>query len=126
MNLRLFKISILLLKYITVIEAIIVSIMLILTINNANGLFFESVCVHSIIGFVLMIIQSYLLKFCNLYRAFLTYNFIVYQCIVYNRYFGFHNYEKPIKIFFILCGIGLFAILFKNVKHFFSCEIENR
>lgn len=126
MNLKLFKISMLLLKYITVLESVIVSIMLILTVNSSNGLLFESLCVHSVIGFVLMVIQSYLLKFCNLYRGFLTYNFIVYQCIVYNRYFGLYNYEKAVKIFFILCGIGLFALLFKNVKHFFSCEIENR
>lgn len=114
MNLDLFKFIIKFLKYYVVIGSII------MTIHCACLLFGYDLWIADILtglsigGFISLLLSSYLLKMCNLYRAFLLHQCIVSCCISYEDNIGFGQYLFPSLLFVFGFGLILILILIKN------------
>lgn len=114
MNLKLFKIITNFLKYYVVLGSIIMTIHCICLLFGYDLWIVDILVGMSLGGFLSLLISSYLLKMCNLYRMFLTHQLIVSCCISYEDNIGFGNLFLPFLLFDLIFGIILIVILIKN------------
>lgn len=65
---------------------------------------------------VLMLLCSYVFKFCALHRAFIYYNAAVYLCIHFQRWSGFGEWLTPMRWVMFFAGALLLLYLIINYK----------
>lgn len=76
----------------------------------------------SVFGYVVLLMTSYCLRFCNLFRAFLTYIFAVSQCIRLQREFElFGDYLQEARLAVFTAGVILLSYFAYNLKHYTRC-----
>lgn len=100
------------LKYCPVIAAFIMMVDVAFLISGQNfNIFVESTVGFSWVGVVLLLQESYVLNFCWLYRSYVIYDGLVYNCILFQRELGFGELILPARVIVLLIGIVLFSIL---------------
>lgn len=73
---------------------------------------------YSVVGAVLLFVQSYVLKFCRLYRLSILYSVVVTHCIYHQRNIGFGNALMPMRILMLVFGIILSVVILLKMKSF--------
>lgn len=109
------------LKYIPVAADFFLCLHVLLLLFGKNETYCEYLFGYSLVGVVLMMLQSYALKFCNIYRAFVLHDFLVYTCIYYERWVGFGEFLLFARLFVLLLGVCVFGWLFSSLKAYNNC-----
>lgn len=110
------------LKFFPVLAALMMMAdVVLIVIGYSFNPFVESVAGFSLIGVILLLLESFVLKFCNLYRAFVIYDGIVYNCILFEKYCGFGEWLSEAHGFVMIGGAVLLIFLLFKFKDF-CCE----
>lgn len=77
----------------------------------------------SVFGFVILLMTSFCLRLCNLFRAFLTYIFTVSQCIRLQREFSlFDGILQESRLAVFALGVMLLTYFVIRIKYYTRCS----
>lgn len=118
MSTRLFMLLQELIKIFVVLAGLLLTIHIGMLILGYDPFWAEWLCGFSVFGFVMLFIASYLLKLCNLFRAFLIFDFVADQCIVFQREVGiFGDYIDIARMVMFATGASLVSIyIYREIK----------
>lgn len=119
MDIKLFKLLQLLIKYGVAIGALLMTI-------HCGCLYFgrdyflpEWICGFSVIGYILLMVASFCLRLCWTFRSLLTYDFAVTQCIMFQEKFNiFGEYLQSARLFMFVMGCFLLSYVALNFKQY--------
>lgn len=111
------KLSVIFLKYIVVIGALIMYIHNILLINHTELKIADWSISLPILPYITAITWSYALDFCNIHRLCLTYICAMTYCIKFQAEIGFGEYLFPARMAMFVFGTLVFMGLFIHLKH---------
>lgn len=116
---RIYKVSIIFLKYAPVISALIMMLHTALLISHKALIVADWSVSLPILPTLVAIIWSKTFGFCRLHRHFILYSCLVSYCIKIQDTFGFGNYLNIARIIVLIIGILLFICMFiKLVKKY--------
>lgn len=123
MNIRLFFLIQKMLKYSVVVGCVLLTIHVGLLIIGYDMKFAEWMFGLSVLGFITMLMASYCLRFCWLFRAFLIYDFVVAQCIEVQRCFHpFGDFLQLARLIVFAAGVFLLSYLLSHIKEYGRTE----
>lgn len=114
MNIKLFKVIIQILKYYVIISSMTLTGHCLLLINNIEFWQVDILFGLSLGGFGCLLLASYLLKMCNLYRLFLLHQFLVSSFISIQDNIGLGLYRTSLQIIMFTFGTCLILRLISN------------
>ena len=79
---------------------------------------------YSAIGAILLFVQSYVLKFCRLYRLSILYSVLVMHCIYHQRNIGFGVALTSMRVITLIMGVILSIVIVFKMKSFVQQIIE--
>jgi len=79
----------------------------------------------SVFGFIILLMTSYCLRLCNLFRGFLTYIFVVSQCIRLQREFSlFDGILQEARLVVFTVGVMLLTYFVIRIKYYTRCSAK--
>lgn len=120
MSIRLFNLLQFLLKYSVVFGVLVMTIHIGVLLLGYNEPWSELLFGYSLFGYATIMLASYVLKLCNLFRACATYNFIVQQCIILQREELFGEYINVARL--VMFSIGIVLLTYVLVTNYCDCH----
>lgn len=115
MNIRLFETVQATIKYSVFIGAFLMTTHVGLLMAGYDIPVADWICGFSILGFITLFMASYCLRLCNLFRAFLIYDFAVGQCIrVQRELHAFDTILQEARLVVFTTGVILITIFIFN------------
>lgn len=115
MNIRLFETVQAMIKYSVFIGAFLMTTHVGLLMAGYDIPVADWICGFSILGFITLFMASYCLRLCNLFRAFLIYDFVVGQCIrVQRELHAFDTILQEARLAVFTAGVILITIFIFN------------
>lgn len=117
LNKRLYKLLILLLKYIPVVLSINDILHSILSYNDINCYFLSCFGGVSLIFLAILYVISYVFRFCYLYRIPLYFITITNLIALYDLYIGINVSDiQMLRVYLVLFGISMISFIYLKIK----------